>query len=82
MGALNQGSDTPLVLAHELGHVLGLNHDASVPNVMNPQSAQMSTLVLQNMCAAARANAAVYVKAKWGVTVDPGQWTVTPPFQR
>ena len=82
MGALNQASDTALELAHEREHVLGLNHDASVPNVMNPQAAQMSTLVLQNMCAAARANAAGYVKAKWGVTVDPGQWTVTPPFQR
>jgi len=82
MGTLNQDSDNALVLAHELGHVLGLNHNASVPNVMNPQITQTTTFVSQDMCTTARAKAAQYVQAKWGVTVDPGQWTVTPPFQR
>jgi len=82
MGALNQTTDTAPVLAHELGHVLGLNHNSTVPNVMHPQLAQTTAFVSQDMCAAARSQAAVYVKAKWGITVDPGQWTVTPPFQR
>jgi len=80
MSVLN--SSDPLVLAHELGHALGLNHDASGPNLMNPQSAQGTTFVPQAMCNAARSNAATYVKNKWGITVNPGQWTVTPPFQR
>ena len=82
MGAFNQDSTTTFVLAHELGHLLGLNHNASLPNVMNPQVTQMSAFVSQDMCAAARVHAAGYIKAKWGVTVSAGQWTVTPPFQR
>lgn len=82
MGAMNQAGDTALVLAHELGHVLGLNHNSAVPNVMHPQATQTTSFVSQDMCAAARAQAAVYVKAKWGITVTPGQWTVTPAFQR
>ena len=73
----------PLVLARELGHLLGiLNHDASQPNLMNPQVTQMTSFISPAMCTTARAAAAQYVLRKWGVTVDPGQWTVTPPFQR
>ncbi|MEI9937290.1 MAG: hypothetical protein WDO69_08685 [Pseudomonadota bacterium] len=73
----------PLVLAHELGHVLGITtHDASQPNLMNPVVSQMTNFITPAHCAIARATAAQYVQTKWGVTVNPGQWTPTPPFQR
>jgi hypothetical protein len=73
----------PLVLAHELGHVLGIGtHDASQPNLMNPVVSQMTNLITPAQCTTARAMAAQYVQKKWGVTVNPGQWTPTPPFKR
>jgi len=80
IATLNQGNDTRTVLAHELGHVLGLRHFTGIPNIMSPFAADMSTFVPQELCLAARTKAAEYVKAKWGGTVvDPAKWTVTLP---
>ena len=82
MGVQNQSD--PLVLAHELGHVLGIaQHDASVPNLMNPVASQLSTVITPAHCAIARAKAAQYVQTKWGITVNPTTpWTPVPPFKR
>jgi hypothetical protein len=61
--------------AHEMGHVLGLGHVECDPkhqgNLMCPTSMYGGTNLEDWQCAIVRKNAAVYVKAYWGVTVAP-----------
>jgi hypothetical protein len=83
IAVLAQDSTTKQVLAHALGHVLGLNdNDLNEMNLMHKFAAQQSTFIPQNLCKVARSQAAQYVKAKWGVTVDPAVWANTPAASR
>ncbi|HEX9294972.1 MAG TPA: hypothetical protein VF881_04035 [Polyangiaceae bacterium] len=70
----------PFVLAHELGHVLGLRDlDDRQPdcqlgtpkNLMCQSAALQSAVLAPTQCATARQNAQPLVKAMWGIDVAP-----------
>lgn len=70
-------SQFPLVAAHEMGHVLGLNdytcdqNDPTTWHLMCSDARLQNTRILPSDCASARAQAAGYVRTKWGVEIQP-----------
>lgn len=64
-----------LTLAHELGHVLGLNDFKDCRGdgrqLMCAQDGEQTRKIRAEDCVKARSNAARYVKRQWGVAVNP-----------
>jgi hypothetical protein len=73
--AIGMSNQTPLLgVAHELGHVLGLDDDEcrdSGRHLMCTNEAAQTNFIRPQDCARARRVAALYVKKKWGVDVAP-----------
>ena len=74
--AVTLGAGTgDLTLAHELGHVLGLNDFRDCRgegrHLMCAQDGEQTRKIRPEDCGKARTSAARYVKRHWGVEVQP-----------
>ena len=75
MYALRNYGNNQFAVAHELGLLLGLNEETCASTdpkqLMCSFDGYMSATIRPEDCANARVGAAIYTKAKWGVTVTP-----------
>ncbi len=73
--SLSQSSNIPLLISHELGHILGLNDDkakgAANPHLMRQDDVFQTNFIRSQDCEVARRGAAIYSQRFWGVPMSP-----------